>query len=114
MSRQNVVAFYQRMKSDRDFQAQIQGVQNKQECSKIVRAAGYYFTQAEFEEYTAELLESNVAEEELQNLDEKELEAVMGGASSIIGLPLPFPYPKPIPFPIPIPMYGVILPHDLY
>ena len=100
MSRQNVLAFYQRMKSDRNFQGLVKGAENKQECSKIVRAAGYYFTQAEFEEYTAELLESNVAEGELQNLDEKELEAVMGGASSLIGITIP-PY---------MALYGVVWP----
>lgn len=62
------------------FRAQIQSVSSKAECSQLVKSAGYNFTQEEFEEYTARLLESSATEGELRELDEKELEAVFGGA----------------------------------
>lgn len=81
MSLENVKAFYERLASDEAFRAQIQGVKSKTEGSQIVRSAGYDFTQEEFEEYTAQLLESGAADGELRDLDEKELEAVFGGAT---------------------------------
>ncbi|MDZ8086227.1 MAG: Nif11-like leader peptide family natural product precursor [Nostoc sp. DedQUE12b] len=79
MSLKNVQAFYTRLANDEAFRAQIQGVTSKDECSQVVKSAGYDFTQDEFEEYTAQLLESETAESELQDLGEKELEAVVGG-----------------------------------
>lgn len=84
MSLENVKAFYKRLASDEVFRAQIQGVNSKAECSQIVKGAGYDFTQEEYEEYTAQLLESSATDGELKELDEKELEAVFGGASSLI------------------------------
>lgn len=86
MSRENVKAFYARLASDEAFRTQIQGVKSKAECSQIVKSAGYEFTSEEYEEYTAQLLELNASDNELQDLDEKELEAVFGGASSILGI----------------------------
>lgn len=80
MSRENVNAFYARLATDEAFRAQIQGVESKDKCSQIVQAAGYVFTQEEFEAVTAELLESNVADDSLKDLSEKELGAVVGGA----------------------------------
>lgn len=85
MSIENVQAFYAKLANDEAFRAQIQGVKSKDECSQVVKSAGYDFTQDEFEEYTAQLLESTAGEGELKDLNEKELEAVFGGASSIIG-----------------------------
>ncbi|MDZ8262446.1 Nif11-like leader peptide family natural product precursor [Nostoc sp. ChiQUE01b] len=79
MSVENVQAFYARLASDEAFRNQMQGVTSKDECSQLVKGAGYDFTQEEFEEYTAQLLESEAAEGELQDLGEKELEAVVGG-----------------------------------
>lgn len=102
MSLENVRAFYQKLATDSDFQAKVQAAENKRECSRIVRAAGYFFTQQEFEEYTAELLESTAVEDNLKNLDEKELEAVVGGVKSVIG----------IKWPIAIAHYGVVWPKD--
>lgn len=87
MSLENVKAFYERLATDEVFRSQIQGVKNKDECSQIVQTAGYDFTQQEFEEYTVQLLESGATDGELMDLNEKELEAVFGGASSIIGKP---------------------------
>lgn len=80
MSREHVKAFYSRLTSDEAFRTQIQNVSSKEECSQIVQAAGYDFTQEELENYTAELLESAAAENELQDLGEKELAGVFGGA----------------------------------
>lgn len=84
MSLKNVKAFYERLASDEVFRAQIQGVNSKAECSQIVKEAGYDFTSEEYEEYTLQLLESGVTNGELKDLDERELEAVFGGASSLI------------------------------
>lgn len=81
MSLTNVKAFYQRLANDEVFRSQIQNVKSKEECSQIVRAAGYNFTQQEYEEYTAQLLESDPNDSELKDLSEQELEAVFGGAN---------------------------------
>ena len=85
MSIENVQAFYAQLANDEAFRAQIQGVTSKAEYSQVVKSAGYDFTQDEFEEYTAQLLESTAGDDELKDLNEKELEAVFGGASSITG-----------------------------
>jgi predicted ribosomally synthesized peptide with nif11-like leader len=82
MSLENVKAFYERLATDEVFRSQIQGVKNKDECSQIVKGAGYDFTQQEFEEYTVQLLESSTNNDELMDLNEKELEAVFGGATA--------------------------------
>ena len=88
MSVENIQAFYARLANDEAFRAQIQEVTSKDECSQVVKSAGYDFTQEEFEEYTTQLLESTAGEGELKDLNEKELEAVFGGASSITGKPI--------------------------
>jgi predicted ribosomally synthesized peptide with nif11-like leader len=79
MSLEHVKAFYEHLASDEAFRTQIQGVNSKKECSQIVKAAGYDFTLQEYEEYTAQLLESANGESELKDLSEKELAAVFGG-----------------------------------
>ena len=87
MSLENVQAFYRRLQTDETFQAQIKAAESKLECSQIVQAAGYFFTEEEFEEYTAQLLESTPAEDGLRDLDEAELEAVgkvFGGIGTIL------------------------------
>jgi predicted ribosomally synthesized peptide with nif11-like leader len=84
MSFENVRAFYERLASDEAFRTQMQQVENKEECSQIVQEAGFDFTQVEFEEYTTQLLEANAGEGEIQDLNDEELEAVFGGASSFI------------------------------
>ncbi|WP_445632623.1 Nif11 domain-containing protein [Nostoc sp. DSM 114161] len=81
MSLENVKLYYERLANDESFRTQIQNVKSKDECSQFVKAAGYDFTQEEFEEYTGQLLES-IPDSELQDLDERELEAVIGGATS--------------------------------
>lgn len=81
---ENVKNFYARLAIDEAFRTQIQSAKSKHECSQIVRAAGYDFTQSEYEEYTVQLLESGTTDGELKDLNEKELEAVLGGASSPI------------------------------
>ncbi|MBD0301453.1 MAG: Nif11-like leader peptide family natural product precursor [Tolypothrix sp. T3-bin4] len=85
MSIENVQAFYTKLANDEAFRAQIQGVKSKDEYSQVVKSAGYNFTQDEFEEYTAQLLESTAGDDELKDLNEEELEAVFGGNSPITG-----------------------------
>ena len=79
----DVKRFYQRLAQDEAFRAGLQTVKNKEECSQFVKKAGYNFTQEEFESYTAELLESSQNEtkfqDALEELEEKELAAVLGG-----------------------------------
>ncbi|MCC5614780.1 Nif11-like leader peptide family natural product precursor [Nostoc sp. CHAB 5836] len=79
MSLENVGVFYERLAKDEGLRTQIQGAKSKDECSQIVKNAGYNFTSQEFEEFTAQLLELDTNDGELQNLDEKELAAVFGG-----------------------------------
>ncbi|GET36143.1 Nif11-like leader peptide family natural product precursor [Microseira wollei] len=80
MSLANVKAFYERLATDENFRLQIQEVHSKEKCSQIVKEAGYDFSQEELEEYTANLLESNHPKDGMIELDEKEMEAVFGGA----------------------------------
>jgi predicted ribosomally synthesized peptide with nif11-like leader len=84
MSLAKVQAFYERLATDEAFRTQIQGVESQEECRKLVKGSGYDFTQEEFEEYTAQLLESTVDEEGIRDLNERELEAVFGGISRLL------------------------------
>jgi predicted ribosomally synthesized peptide with nif11-like leader len=79
MSLEQVHAFYERVATDEEFRSRIRSVNSKEECSQIVKAAGFDFTQQEFEEYTARLLESDRPDEEVQDLSEEDLAAVAGG-----------------------------------
>ncbi len=98
MSLENVSAFYEKLASDEDFRTQIQSVESRELGREILEASGYNFTQQEFEEYTEQLLESGNSPEGLRDLNEKELEAVFGGATSVL-LPIGFP----------ILLYGVVI-----
>ncbi|NCQ93719.1 MAG: Nif11-like leader peptide family natural product precursor [Microcystis aeruginosa LG13-03] len=79
MALEQVHAFYQKVASDESFRSRIQSVNSKEECSEMVKAAGFNFTLQEFEEYTARLLESDRPDEEIQDLSEEALAAVAGG-----------------------------------
>ena len=83
MSLENVKAFYQRLAQDEQFRSELSKVKSKAECSQLVQQAGYNFTQEEFENYTSELLESSENETQFQDaleeLEEEELAAVLGG-----------------------------------
>ncbi|TRU85125.1 MAG: Nif11-like leader peptide family natural product precursor [Microcystis novacekii Mn_MB_F_20050700_S1] len=79
MALEQVHAFYQKVASDESFRSRIQSVNSKEECSEIVKAAGFDFTPQEFEEYTARLLESDRPDEEIKDLSEEDLAAVAGG-----------------------------------
>lgn len=81
MSLENVKLFYTKLAVDEAFRVQIQDAKSKNECSQIVKSFGYDFTQEEFEEYTAQLLESSTDEDELRDLSEHELATVVGGAT---------------------------------
>ncbi|MBC1225080.1 Nif11-like leader peptide family natural product precursor [Nostoc sp. UCD121] len=110
MSLENVKAFYSRLANDEAFRITMQGVKSKDECSQIVKEAGYDFTQEQFEEYTAQLLEqSSDNDSEIRDLNQKELEAVFGGASSIIGKPIIRPLYGVIVWPPVQAMYGVVI-----
>ncbi|MEJ6486770.1 Nif11-like leader peptide family natural product precursor [Nostoc punctiforme UO1] len=87
MSLKDVQSFYIRIANDESFRIQIKNVQSKEECSQIVKAAGYDFNQEELEEYTNQLLELSSTDNELRDLNEKELEAVFGGISSFFTNP---------------------------
>jgi len=79
MSLEQVHAFYKRTASDEEFRSRLQEANSKEECSQIVKTAGFDFTQQEFEEYTARLLESDRPDEEIKDLSEEDLAAVAGG-----------------------------------
>jgi len=114
MALEQVHAFYQKIASDESFRSRIQSVNSKEECSEIVKAAGFDFTPQEFEEYTARILESDRPDEEIKDLSAEDLAAVAVGfiagilvlVKAIYGLP---PNPE---WPIPVdgiarPMYGL-------
>lgn len=92
MSLENVKAFYERLAIDEAFSVQIQAVKSKNECRQIVISAGYDFTKQEFEEYTAQLLESTT-DSDIEDLEQKELEAVIGGGTLLIGARLALQQP---------------------
>ncbi|NMG05994.1 Nif11-like leader peptide family natural product precursor [Brasilonema sp. UFV-L1] len=122
MSLENVKAFYQRLATDEAFRTQIQGVRSKDECSQTVKTAGYSFTQEEFEEYTALLLELSAGEDELAELDEKELATIFGGTDvqpmyGVVSQPdteyspiFKWPYTPPVYQP----MYGVVISQEKF
>jgi predicted ribosomally synthesized peptide with nif11-like leader len=83
MSLENVKSFYEYLADNEAFRDQIKAAENKEECSRIVKAAGFDFTLEEYEEYTYQLLESANSEDEIQDLSEKELAAVFGGITGI-------------------------------
>ncbi|MBE9238507.1 Nif11-like leader peptide family natural product precursor [Anabaena aphanizomenioides LEGE 00250] len=97
MSFENVRAFYERLANDEAFRAEIQAVESKEAGQEILTNSGYDFTPEEFEEYTANLLETNVSEDGFRDLDEKELDAVFGGVSFLLR------YPRMVQM-----MYGVV------
>ena len=84
MSKEHVKAFYERLAKDEAFKAQIESTGSKQECSQIVRKAGYIFTQEEFEEFTAQLLDSSAAEDSSNELSKKTLRSSFRWNQSII------------------------------
>ncbi|MFM6024692.1 MAG: Nif11-like leader peptide family natural product precursor [Dolichospermum sp.] len=106
MSLENVKSFYKHLADNEDFRDQIKSAENKEECSRIVKSAGFDFTLEEYEEYTYQLLESANSEDEIQDLGEKELAAVFGGITGITSIIRP----------IIRPLYGVVWPpvHQIY
>jgi predicted ribosomally synthesized peptide with nif11-like leader len=81
MAIEQVKAFYERLSSDQSFYRQLKSTTSKAECKQVVKLAGYSFTDAEFEDYTAQLLGSETPGDRLDSLNERELEGVLGGAS---------------------------------
>jgi predicted ribosomally synthesized peptide with nif11-like leader len=81
MAIEQVKAFYNRLAADPTFYTQLESTANKAECQQVVRLAGYHFTETEFEDYTAQLLNTEKEIDRLESLGEKELAAVLGGAA---------------------------------
>ncbi|NCR76920.1 MAG: Nif11-like leader peptide family natural product precursor [Microcystis aeruginosa K13-06] len=121
MALEQVHAFYQKIASDESFRSRIQSVNSKEECSEIVKGAGFDFTPQEFEEYTARLLESDRPDEEIKDLSEEDLAAVAGGFIGGVGSRPSYGLPpnrKP-KWPIPgdgifRPMYGLPADRPMY
>lgn len=84
MSLEQVKGFYQRLATDEAFRTQLKTTQSKAECRQVVKDAGYDFTTQEFEEYTSQMLELKANDVLLQDIHEKDLEVVLGGAYSFI------------------------------
>ena len=83
MTIENVEAFYKRLVDDKAFRTRIETAKSKQKCSQIVREAGYDFTQEEFEEFTAQLLDAD-AKANSQELSETDLEVAVGGVNALL------------------------------
>jgi predicted ribosomally synthesized peptide with nif11-like leader len=91
MTIEQVKSFYERLSSDQDFYIQLQSTHSKAECKQIVKLAGYSFTDAEFEDYTARLLSTKTQGNYLESLNTRELQAILGGASAFIQTSIPIP-----------------------
>jgi predicted ribosomally synthesized peptide with nif11-like leader len=100
MSLENVKLFYARLAIDEAFRTQIQSSQTKEECRQTVKDAGYDFTSQELEDYTAQMLNPT---DDLTDLDEAELETVLGGFRSLTEFPGGLVQP----------LYGVIWPSEI-
>jgi predicted ribosomally synthesized peptide with nif11-like leader len=72
MSVEHAKAFFERMKSDADFQQQLVGAADDDARKAIAREAGYEFTETEIQSVVSESGE----------LSEEELEAVSGGVNT--------------------------------
>jgi predicted ribosomally synthesized peptide with nif11-like leader len=84
MSLRNVELFYERLLIDDEFNQKIKSAGSKENCNRIVKAAGYDFTQQELESYTAQAIKPNSPEQDIRSLNEKELETVAGGMLKFI------------------------------
>jgi predicted ribosomally synthesized peptide with nif11-like leader len=88
-----VEAFYTRLSQDEVFRTKVQHANSKEECSQIVKSAGYFFTQDELDAYNTQLLGASIDQAQLQELGEKEIAEVLGGYRwrylPLYGLPLP-------------------------
>ncbi|WP_392533430.1 Nif11-like leader peptide family RiPP precursor [Nostoc sp. C117] len=88
MSTESAKAFYQRVTTDTAFRSQIES-SPIEERGTLLQAAGYYFTQIEWEAASAEILETTSIDGEL---NEAQLEAIAGGRifMPLYGLPTEF------------------------
>ncbi|MBD2511521.1 Nif11-like leader peptide family natural product precursor [Nostoc muscorum FACHB-395] len=85
MSIESAKAFYQRVTTDEHFRTEVES-SPIEERGTFLQAAGYSFTQREWETASAEILETTSIDGEL---NEAQLEAIAGGRGSIAlyGLP---------------------------
>ncbi|MBC1223654.1 Nif11-like leader peptide family natural product precursor [Nostoc sp. UCD121] len=75
MSIESAKAFYQRVTTDENFRTQVES-SPIEERGTFLQAAGYSFTQREWEAASAEILETTSIDGEL---NEAQLEAIAGG-----------------------------------
>jgi predicted ribosomally synthesized peptide with nif11-like leader len=114
MSLENVKLFYARLAIDEAFRIRVQSAQTKEECTQAVKDEGFDFTSQELEDYTAQMLNPS---DEVTDLNEAELEAVIGGFNALTEFsnlriqPLYGVIWPPRP-PVIQPLYGVVLPRE--
>ena len=77
MSVESARAFYERIATDETFQKQLRNATNDDKRLDIILAAGYSFTQQEWEAAIAQISESN------DGISDAELEAVAGGLGAV-------------------------------
>ena len=123
---ENVISFYKRLVKDKDFRTQLESTANPSEYRKMMREAGYDFTQEEFETATVQILEKNGLrdlDDGLTDLSEEDLELAFGGISRFwdwrskwppiiqphYGVVYQPPEDEPKPDPVPQPLYGVVI-----
>ncbi len=105
---ENVIGFYKRLVKDKDFRSQLESASNSSECRKMMREAGYEFTEEEFETATVQILEKKGLrdlDDGLTDLSEEDLELAFGGMSYYWGRRYKWPIEKE---PIMQPLYGVV------
>lgn len=83
MSIESAKAFYFRTTTDEAFRTQLEQAASKEEKERILQAAGYDFTQEEWQAATAQIQTSTADSE----LSDAELTAVSGGLSILPGVP---------------------------
>ncbi len=94
MSLEHIKSFYEKLANYTAFRMEIQNATNKEECTQIVKAAGYDFTEDEFKYFTNQLLD--FSESEMRDLDQQELAYVLGGQYRTIVPPYGTVWPKSI------------------
>jgi predicted ribosomally synthesized peptide with nif11-like leader len=96
MSIQHVKAFYEKLSQDQVFRDQIKNSNKKEDFNLKVKTAGYNFTQQEFEDYTAQLLEADISSaNNVLKVGERELNAIRGGFIDIHDLVPIYGSPSP-------------------
>ncbi len=85
---EQIVSFWKKLATDRSFRLQIKNAQSQAEYQHIFAAFNFNFKQEELKELTDFLSESNLTDDDIQDLSELELGAVVGGQIQIYGTPM--------------------------